>query len=137
MLRDESVDREPALGRGGDYRKIAQPFERQRQRARYGRCRERQNIDFGAQPLELLLLAHAEAMLFVDDDETQPRKLDVGLDQLVRADDEVDLAVGEALEHDLHLLGRTNARQLGQFYRQIGEAIGEDLEMLLRQQRPL
>ena len=73
-------------------------------------------------------------MLLVDDDESQPRELDIGLDQLVGADDEIDPAVGYAFEHGLDFLRGAKARQLGQLDRQIGETIREDLQMLLGQQ---
>jgi hypothetical protein len=63
---------------------------------------------------------------------SQPRELDVGLDQQ-RADDEVDLAVGEALEHDLTSLVEQSATTRP-VYREIGEAIRKT-EMLLGQQR--
>ena len=68
---------------------------------------------------------------------TRPEVLElhVGLDELVRADDEVDRAGREALERRLHLLRRAEARQLGQLDRQVGEAVGEHLQMLLGEQR--
>ena len=72
-------------------------------------------------------------MLFVDDDESEARELDVGLDQLVRADDEIDFAGRQLDQYRLDFLRRSKARQLGQFHGQIREAIREDLQVLLRQ----
>ena len=43
--------------------------------------------------------------------------------------------VGEAVEHRLDFLAGTEARQLGELHRQVGEAVGEGLEVLLGQQR--
>ena len=74
-------------------------------------------------------------MLLVDDDEAEILELDVGLEQLVRADHEVDPAVGQAFERGLDLLGRAEARQLRELDGPVGEAVGEDLEMLLGQKR--
>ena len=78
--------------------KSRRPLERHVERARDRRRGERQHVDLGAQPLQPLLLAHAEAVLLVDDDEAEALELDVGLQQLVRADDDVDRAVGEPFE---------------------------------------
>ena len=135
VLRDEGLDGEAPLGRGGDHREIAQSLERHRQRARDRRRGERQHVDLGAQPPQLLLLAHAEAVLLVDDHEPEALELDVGLDELVRADHEVDRAVGEAFERDLGFLARAKARELRDLHRQLGEAVREDLQMLLGEQR--
>ena len=71
VARDEGLDREAPLRRGGDHREVAQPFERHRERARDRRRGERQHVDFGAQRLQPLLLAHAEAVLLVDDDQAR------------------------------------------------------------------
>ena len=134
-LRDEGLDRQPALRRGGDDRKIAQAFQRHRQCARDRRRGQCQHIHFGAQCLEAFLLLHAEAVLFVDDDQAEVVELHALLDQLVRADDDVELAVGHVFQRLGLLLGGAEARQLGDLDRQVGEAVGEILEMLLGQQR--
>ena len=126
---------EAPLRRGGDHREVADAFERHRQRARDRRGGERQHVHLGAQALQALLLPHAEAVLLVDDDEAEVLELDVRLQQLVRADDEVDAARREAFERRLRLLRGAEARQLGDAHREIGEAVGERLEMLLGEQR--
>ena len=123
------------MRRGGDHREIADAFERHRERARDGRRRQRQHVDLRTKALQLLLLAHAEAVLLVDDDEAEVLELHVGLQELVRADHEIDPTVGEAFERRLDLLGRAEARQLGELDRPVGEAIGENLEVLFGQQR--
>ncbi len=83
--------------RRGDQRKIAQSAIAMFKRARDRRGGHGQQVDFGAQLFQLLLLAHAEALFLIDDHQAQILELDVRLQQLVRADDDVDLAVGQAL----------------------------------------
>ena len=51
----------------------------------------------------------AEALLFVDDDEAEIAELDVLREQAVRADDDVDLAVGDLLRDFLLLLSGAEA----------------------------
>ena len=60
-----------------------------------GVARHRQHVDRGAQPLHLLLVLDAEALLLVDDDQPEVLDPDVGVEQPVGADDDVDGAVGE------------------------------------------
>ena len=132
---DEGLDRKAALRRGGDHREIAQAFQRHRQRARNRRGGEREHVHLGAQGLEAFLLLHAEAMLLVEDDQAEVVELHVLLDQLVRADDDVQLAFRQVLQRLRHFLGRTEARQFGNLDRPVGETVGEILEMLFGEQR--
>ena len=132
---DEGLDGQAALRRGGDHREIAQAFQRHRQRARDRRGGEREHIHFGAQRLQSFFLLHAETVLFVEDDQAEVVELHVLLDQLVRADDDVQLAFGQVLQRLRHFLGRAEARQLGDLDRPVGEAVGEILEVLFGQQR--
>ena len=127
----ERLDRKPPLRRGGDDGKVANALERHRERARNRRGRQREHVDFRPQALQELLLPHAEAVLLVDDDEPQVLELDVALQQLVRADDEVDLAARKPFQRDLRLLRRAEARKLRDAHGKVGEAIGERLEVLL------
>ncbi len=55
--------------------------------------------------------------------------------QTVRGDDDVDLALLEALEHRLGFLGIAKARQALHPHRPLGKAIAEVGQMLLHQQR--
>jgi hypothetical protein len=77
VARDEGLDREPALGRGGDHGEVAQTLQRHRERAGYRRRGEREHVDLGAQRLQALLLAHAEAVLLVDNHQPEVLELDV------------------------------------------------------------
>jgi len=87
------------------------------------------------QALQLLLLPHAEAVLLVDDDEPEVLELDIGLQQLVRADDQVEAAFGEAGKCGLNLLRAAKAREFRHASGRIREAVGERLEMLLGKER--
>ena len=53
----------------------------------------------------------AEALLLVDDDQSEVLRGDVAREQAVRADEDVDLAREEALERGLLLLVGAEARQ--------------------------
>ena len=77
-------------------RHVAQPGERQVQRARDRRRGEREHVGREPQLLEPLLVLHAEAVLLVDDDQPEVREDHVGTEQAMRADDDVDLAFARA-----------------------------------------
>ncbi len=74
-LRDERFDRQSRHRRRRDQRQLAQAAHRHVQRTRNRRRGERQNVHFGAQLFQLLFVFDAEAMLFVDDDQAEPREL--------------------------------------------------------------
>ncbi len=93
--RYESLDRVSLHRRCGDNRQIAHARQRHVERARNRRRRHRQQIHAGAQRLQLFLVADAETMLLVDDDQPQVLILDGVRQQLVRADNDIDLACGE------------------------------------------
>ena len=88
---DEGEHGRPVARRRLHQRHVAQAGERQVQRARNRRRGEREHVGLELELLEPLLVLHAEAMLLVDDDEAEVRELDVGAEQPVRADDDVDL----------------------------------------------
>ena len=111
------------------------PFQRHAQRARDRRGGEREHVHLGAQRLHRFLVAHAEAVFLVDDEQAQARELHVAGQQLVRADDDVHRAVGDAFQRRLHFLGGAEARQLGHLHRPLAEAVDQGLVMLLGQQR--
>ena len=69
---------------------------RQHQRARDRRRREHQKIDGFAFARQRQPLMHAEAVLLVDDGQRQIAERDIVLEQSVGADDQIDLAGGEA-----------------------------------------
>ena len=97
-LRDEGLDRQARRRRRRDQRQFAQSAHRHVERARDRRGGQGQHIDLGAQLLQALLVLHAEAMLFVDDEQAEAREPDAALQQSMRADDDIDLAGFEALQ---------------------------------------
>ncbi len=132
--RDEAAHREPVDGGRGDDREIAHAGHGELQRARYRRGGERQHVDFGAQILQPLLVADAEMLLLVDDDEAEILERHRLAEQSVGAHDNVDRAVRQPLLH-LALLGRRDhARELADLHRQSGEALGEILVVLAGEQ---
>ena len=135
IRRDESADRKAPFRRRGDHRQIAQALERHRERARDRRRGEREHVDLRPQRLQRFLLAHAEAVLLVDDHEAQALELHVALQELVRADGDVDFACGKAFQRRRRLLAALEARELRQLDRPVGEAVGKSVEMLLGQER--
>ena len=68
-------------------------------------------------------------------DEAEMREPHILGEQRVRADDDVDPALGELLLDLLRLLGADQPRQLRDAHRQPGKALGEAAVMLARQQR--
>ena len=62
------------------------------QGARDGRGGHGEHVDFLAHLLEAFLVAHAEALFFIDDEQAEVLELDVFGKQAVGADEDVDLA---------------------------------------------
>ena len=101
---------EPRGRRGRDQGQIAQAAERHVERARDRRRGEREHVDLGAHRAQSLLVAHAEAVFLVDDQQPEVLEPNAGLQQSVRADHDVDLPGGEARERGLGLcVGRGSA----------------------------
>src|SRR5690349_20546738 len=75
----------------------------------------------------------AEALLFVDDDETKILELHVLREDAVRADDHVDLARLDALDDFFLFLRRTKAREEFNLYRKRREARAKRVVMLIRE----
>ena len=71
LVAHEGLDGQAALRRGGDHAQVAQALERHAHGAGDGRGGQCQDIHLGAQGLHLLLVAHAKAVLLVDDQEAQ------------------------------------------------------------------
>ncbi len=86
------MNREPILRRRLDHAHIAQADERHVERARDGSGRHGQHIHVLAHLLQALFVRHAEALLFVHDEQAEIVKLHVLGKQPVRADDHVHLS---------------------------------------------
>ena len=132
---DEGLDRDP-LRRGRRHqREVAQAAEGHVERARDRRRREREHVDVGPHLLEPFLVADAEPVLLVHDDQAEVAERHVALQQPVRADDDVDRTGLEAGDHRALVRNGAKARQALDTHRPVGEAVGERLGVLLREQR--
>ena len=100
------------------------------QRARNGRGGHGEHVDLFAHLLQALLVAHAEALLFVDDEQAEVLELDVLGEQAVGADEDVDFAGFEFFEDDLLLFRRAEARDHLDGDGKLREALLEGFEVL-------
>ena len=135
-LGHEGLDGEPLGRRRGDQRQVAQAAQRHVQRARNRRGREREHVHFGAQRLQLLLVAHAEAMFLVDDDEPEILEAHVGVQQPMRGDDDVHGAASRCLRARRSIPCRVRKRDSDlDAHRPVGEAIAKVVGVLFGEQR--
>ncbi len=91
-------------------------------------------MHLGAQRLEPLLVAHAEAMLLVDDQQPEVAGARIGVQEFVGGDQDIDLAVFEAGQHAVGVARRAEPRQRLDAHRPVGEAVTEALHVLFGQQ---
>ena len=132
---DKGLDGKAALRCSGNDTQVAQTFERHAESAR-NRCRsEGQYIHLRAQRLHGLFVAHAKAVLLVDDEQSQILEFGALAQQLVRANHNIHGAVGQPLECDIDLLCRAKAAHLNDFHRPLGKTIDQRLVVLLGEQR--
>ena len=92
-LHHEGADGAPVLGRRGDDGEVAHAGQAHVQRARDGRRGEREHVHQLAELLQPLLVGDAEALLLVHHHQAQVLEGDVGGEQPVGADQDVDLAL--------------------------------------------
>ena len=133
--RHHGLDGEAVLGRGLDEADLAQAREAHVERARDGRGAQGELIHVEPQLLQPLLVAHAEALLLVDDHQAQVRELHPRAQQLVGADDDVHLAVAEVLQDLLLLHGVNEAVEHLDAEGEAGEALLEGPEVLEAEHR--
>ena len=94
FARHKGLHSKSAFGSCGDDGEVADAFKAHRKRAGNRRRRQREHIDFSADFAEHFLLAHAEAVLLINVDEPQIFELRFVGKKLMRADHDVDRAVG-------------------------------------------
>ena len=94
-VRHHGVDRQPVLGRRLDDRHVAQAQQRHVQRARNRRRAHGEHVHVLLDLLQPLLVAHAEALLFIHDQQPEIAPLDILREQAVRADHDIHLAFGD------------------------------------------
>src|SRR6185437_772284 len=134
-LGDDGLDRHSIFGRRFDHAHVAQTDERHVQCARDGGRRHREHVDRGAHLLQALLVANAKALLLVDNEQAKVLELEPLREDGVRADDDVDLAVCDALENLLALLRRAEAREHLDGDGEVCEAALEALKVLEAENR--
>jgi hypothetical protein len=135
VLPDRRADRPPALGRCLDDRDVAEPGERHVERPGDRRCREREHVHLEPQGAQELLLGDAEALLLVDDDETELLRDHVPREDAVRPDEHLDLPLRELLQDGLHLRGPPEPRHHLDAHREVAVALAEGVPVLLGEDR--
>ena len=115
----------PLLRRGRDRRHLADTGDRHLQGARDRGGAHAQDVDRGAEPLHLLLVLDAEPLLLVDDDQAEVLHPDVGVEQPVGADHDVDAALGEAVDDLARLLVGLEPRQALEVDGEAAHPLGE------------
>ena len=89
--RDHRLNRHAVFRRSLNHAHVAQSHQRHVQRARNRRRRHRQHVDLLAHLLDAFLVPHAEALLFVDNQQSEIGEFDVLRKHPVRPDQNVDL----------------------------------------------
>src|SRR3712207_1098329 len=77
VLADVRADRATPFGRRLDHADVTEPREGHVERARDGRRRQREHVDFEAELAQELLLRDAEALLLVEDNQAEVLRSDV------------------------------------------------------------
>ena len=111
------------------------PGERHLQRARDRRRAHRDHVDLELQLAHQLLLLDAEALLLVDHQQAEVLRAHVAREQPVRADQDVDLALGEALDRLALIGGGAEARDVLDLERLVAQALDERAVVLLGEDR--
>ena len=114
---------------------VACSHERELQRAGYGRCRHGERVDIGLELAQLLLRCHAKLLLLVNDEQSEVFPHHALADELMRAYQDVDLAVFQVFEHLLCLLCRAGAGEVVDSHGEIFQSRLERLEVLVCQHR--
>ena len=133
--RDPRLDRQPIGRRRLQVRDRPHAQQRHVQRPRDRRGRHRQHVDRRPQRLEPLLHLDAEPLLLVDDQQAQILELHVRRRQPVRADEDVELPVGRALQDLLLLLRRAEPRERRDRERELRHPGRERAAVLLGEHR--
>ena len=133
VLHDEGLHGQTVLGRLLDRGHIADAGHGHVQRAGDRRGRERQHVDAARELLDVLLVRHAEALLLVDDEQSEILEFYILTEQPVRADDEVDLAGGELRERLRDLAAGAEAAEHRDIHRKTEKALQGGLVVLLRE----
>ena len=130
---DMGDDRQAFLRWCVDRGDISHPAQRHVQRARDGRGGQGEHIHFGAHLLERFLVRDAEALFFIDNQQTQFFNLHIRREQAVGADNDIDLPFGQPVDDISLLLGGAKAGEHLHLYREGCQPLQEGVVMLLGQ----
>ncbi len=133
VLGDDGLDGHAVFGRGLDDGHVAEAEEGHVEGAGDGCGRHGEDVDGGAHLLEALLVADAEALFFVDDEEAEILELELLGEDGVGADEDVYLAGFCGLDDDGFFLRGAEAREHLDVDGEVGEALFEGLEVLERE----
>jgi len=129
------LDREPVLRRRLDDRNVADAHDPHVQRAGNGRGGEGQDVQVAAELFDPLLVAHAEALLLVHDQQAEAGAHHILGQQAVSAHDDVHLALGQVGQHRLLLAGAAKPAEQLDAHGEGGEAVAEGVQVLEGQHR--
>ena len=132
---DERQHRVPFLRRGQDRRHLPDPRHAHLQGARDRRRGHAEHVHLGPQPLEVLLVLDAEPLLLVDDHQAEALEAGLRRQQLVRADDHVDVSLGQATEGFRRLRAALEPGQRPDLHGERRVPLAEGREVLLDEQR--
>src|SRR6266404_7271828 len=93
--------------------------------ARYRRGGQRENIGVETEPFQAFLVFDTEAMLLVNDNQSELRERHVGAQKAMRADNHVDLSRLEISENRRLLFRRLKATQGFDVHREIRQTFAE------------
>ena len=132
VLSHVGEDRLALRWRGGDEREVADSRQAHLERSGDRARGQGQDVDADGQLLDRLLVGDAETLLFVDYEKTEPLETDVGREETMGPDHDVDRPVGQAVDDLARLRGGEETRQDFDPDRVRRVPVGERLEMLLR-----
>ncbi len=135
VMRHHGVDGQAILGRRLDHRHVAQSGQRHVQRARNRRRAHGEHVHVVLELLDALLVAHAEALLFVHHQQAEILEHDVLRKDAMRADDDVHFALGQALQHFGDFLLVAKAAEHFDAHREGRETPLECFEVLISEHR--
>ena len=127
VLADVGEHRVALLGRGEDGGHLTDAGQAHLQRAWDGGGAHGEHVDVAAEGFDVLLVLDAEALLLVDHHQTEVFPPDTGLQQPVSSDDDVDAAVGHALQRFSRLAPVGEPGQPPDRHRKSGHTRGEGL----------
>src|SRR5712692_4470024 len=134
-LDHEGSDCPAVLRRGRHDAHVAQPGHRHVEGPGNRGRGERENIYLGSQLFQFLLVLHAEALLFVDHQKPKVFEGDVGAQELMGANQDIDLTFAGSAQGISHLLRFSHSRDDLDTHWIVSEAISKGVEVLLSQDR--